>query len=144
MNWYALYKTAARSEAWLTGVLGQTKDGFVYVNVSNDVINGFYHCLDEDKAIQPPYREEKYNGIGAHISVMDPEEIEGHHFRERGNKIRYQVRGVFQANPDRGKMSRIWALEVHSPELENIRRRYGLSPNLRGHSFHITFAVEPR
>lgn len=142
MNWYSLYKLAGhREKAWLSGTLHRTHDGFVYLNVSNDIINGFFRGLDEEGVVQPPYREPKYNGIGAHISVMDPEEMEGRTLSELGKKFKYQVSGIFTVDPQRGKMQRIWALEVQSPELEELRRRYGLPPKLRGHDFHITFAV---
>lgn len=145
MNWYSQYKTANRREdAWLRGKVLQTDDGFVFVNVSNDIINGFFSALEEEGAEQPPYRESKYSGIGAHISVMDAEEIKDRVLDEKGKSIRYRVTGVFQVDPDRGKMERIWALDVDSPDLEEIRRRYGLSPKLRGHNFHITFAVRNR
>lgn len=142
LTWYSNFKTAGRREgAWLTGTLKRTDDGFVYVNVPNDIINGFYYALEHDETIQPPYRDPKYSGIGAHISAFDSEEIKDRDITEVGRRIDYRTKGIFHVDPERGKMARIWAVEVESPQLEEIRKRYGLSPLLRGHPFHVTFAI---
>jgi len=143
MQWYNTYKIAGRKEqVALKGILCQTTDGFVYVNVPNDIINGFYYSLGLDEVEQPPYRESKFNGIGAHISVMNEKETEGHEIPELGKTIKYWMKGVFEAEPEKGRFKKIWAVEVHSPELEEIRKRYGLSPKLWGHEFHITFGIQ--
>ena len=138
-----LDKTASSKleEAILTGKLKQNEDGFVYVDVDDGIIDSFYKLLKEEKKQKPPYQ-----GIGAHISVMHEEEIEDiEEVEELWEDIEFTLGKVYSTEPDGWEeMERVWFIEVFSPQLENIREKYGLSKKCHGHEFHISIATRKR
>ena len=134
-----------KQTAVLHGKLKQTEDGFVYLDVSNDVINGLFRLIPDEEAVQPPYRQSKYNSVGAHISVMKSDEIEEFEItkiKEIGDYFDFTIIGMSSVIPDWKGIKKLWMVEVDSPQLESLRRRYGLTPRLNGHHFHITVGVK--
>ena len=129
------------------GTLKQNKDNFVYLDVSNDLINGFYRSMEES-AQKTPYDKKSFNNVGAHISVIGTDEFnesEISDIKEIGNDFSFQLKDVKSVNPSSwGEMERVWFIEVESTELEELRKKYGLSKKLDGHEFHITFAVKEK
>ena len=128
------------------GKLRQTSDGYVYVNVPNDLVDGLYKLInDSDPRIQrPPYGQKKYNNIGAHISAIKGDEVEENELeiKEIGEEIEYTTGELYTVNPEGwDDMQRVWFVNVESTELEKIRDRYGLSKKIDGHEFHITVGV---
>ena len=79
-NWYKIAKKNLK-EVQLKGVIQQTDKGFVYVKISNDVIHGFFKLIDEEGIEEPPYFGKGDNKIGAHISLINDDEL------EKGQKI---------------------------------------------------------
>ena len=143
MNWY---KTAYKSRLVsvpLKGTLKQTDDGFVYLNISNNVINGMYTLIDEEGIEKPPYDQGKYNGLGAHISVMSQDEFdEKTEISEVGKEFTFKLDKFYSTEPEGcDGMERVWFLAVESPELEKLRKKYKLPKTYQGHKFHITCAV---
>jgi len=128
-------------EAILTGKLKQNEDGFVYVDVDDGIIDSFYKLLKEEKKQKPPYQ-----GIGAHISVMHEEEIEDiEEIEELWEDIEFTLGKVYSTEPDGWEeMERVWFIEVFSPQLENIREKYGLSKKIKTHEFHITISIRKK
>ena len=120
-----------------TGQLVVKSDGFGYLRVDNAYINTLFPILDakQDGFRKPPYFR-RPEAPGAHISVfyadehIRPEEI-GEYFNFELKRIR-----IVQTSKDTSYI----ILEVEAPELEALRRKYGLSPKLFGHEFHITLA----
>lgn len=129
----------------LKGKLKQTKDGFVYVDVPNSIIDGFYDMIKHIEKVQrPPYFNKKFNNIGAHISVFKSDEIEENELdiKEIGADVEYSLKDFYTVNPDKwDEMERVWFIGVESKDLERIRDRYGLSKKIEGHDFHITVGV---
>ena len=129
----------------LTGKLKQTKDGFVYVDVPDKIIDGFFDIIKNTEKVQrPPYFSKKFNNIGAHISVFDSEEVKENELeiKEVGEDIEFSVGDLYSVNPEGWEeMERVWFVGVESKELEKIRDRYGLSKKMKGHDFHITVGV---
>jgi hypothetical protein len=119
----------------LEGQLVAKTDGFTYLKVDNAYIHTLFPMLGlkEEGYREPPYFR-RPNSPGAHISVfyenehIKPEEIgQTFHFKPKNivivkasNRVSYAI------------------LQVESPELEQLREKYGLSPKLQGHEFHIT------
>jgi hypothetical protein len=62
-------------------------------------------------------------------------------FQERGKVFRYNIGKIKTCVPDGWEeFGRVWFVEVNSPELQNLRKSYGLS-SLPKHPFHITIGV---
>ena len=79
---------------------------------------------------------------------MRPEELKqiggADKVTERGKQFHYTLSRLYSVEPDGwSDMARVWFLRVHSPELQALRRSYGLSslPNEGKHDFHVTVGV---
>lgn len=142
----AMTKIATKAkDVVFTGVLKQTKDGFVYVDVDNSILKGFLALLPE--AEKTP-RNKKSNDIGAHITVIKNREVSENDikFKDVDKEIEYTITGVDEVvDPDGwDEMEKVWFLRVDAPELEKLRKKYKLSPRIKNHNFHITIGVKPR
>lgn len=129
----------------LSGRLYLSKSGYLLLSVPNALVLGAFDALDEHGAELPP---NPFGGnFDAHITVMRPEEVDkigGDKISERGHNFHYTLGPVKEVNPEGwAEMSKCWFIEVKSPELQNLRKSYGLSPTPKDgeHPFHITIAV---
>lgn len=133
----------------LTGRLFLSKSGWVLLSVPNAIGRGAFKAINEP-GIELPVDEDEgqYN---AHISILRPEEVEQiggpGRISERGKEFSYSLGNIREFEPSGWKeMERCWAIEVHSPDLEKLRKSYGLSP-IPGDGklkYHITVAVRRR
>jgi len=142
MNWYKISK---KDEVELTGIIKQQDDGFVYVDVSNDIIHGMFRLVDEEGIEEPPYFDK--DGIGAHISFMTADEVKDLDIEEIGQSVSFKFEDIKSTNPKGwADMNRVWFIELEAPELKEIRKKYNLPSTYdgRGHHFHITIAVRPK
>lgn len=141
-----LDKTAGNPEVsyGLRGRLYLSESGWLMLAVPNSIVRGCFDALHEQGVELPLDSDGKLN---AHISVMRPEELEslggGDKITERGQAFSYTL-GKLQIVEPSGwrEYSRVWFIEVKSPELERLRKSYGLPrvPNDGQHEFHITVA----
>lgn len=131
----------------LSGELQATSGDWVLLSVPNALVRGLFDAMSET-GIELPPRSGGEDGLKAHISVIRPEELaiiggadklseRGHHFHYTLGPLRTTVPAGWDA------MSRVWFVEVRSPELEKLRKSYGLSalPNEGKFGFHISIAV---
>lgn len=145
----ALFKAAA-GPPQLKGKLYLSSSGFLLLSVPNAIGRGAFDALNE-AGIELPLSETsgQYN---AHVTVMRPEEIKSlggpGKITERGHEFGYSLGKIKDFNPiGWTEMNRCWVLEVRSPDLEKLRKSYGLTPlpvhpkNNEAMQFHITFAV---
>ncbi len=145
----AITKTAKQKmrSVPLTGILRQTKKGFVYLKIPNDVMNGLFDCIDEPNIEKPPYNNSKFGRVGAHISVMYADEIKGKNIEisEIGKEFEFKL-GKFYSTVPQGwdNVSRVWFITVEAPELEKLRQKYKLTKKLNGHEFHISVAIRKK
>jgi hypothetical protein len=117
------------------GILREGPDGFVYLKVDNDYIYKILPLLNLPDYITPPYFRRK-NSPGAHISVIYVKERKNlPKITELGKTFLFELSTFKMVPPKRHKYV---VLTVSSPDLENLRKKYGLSPLLQGHDFHIT------
>lgn len=130
----------------LVGRLYASKSGWVLLSVPNAVGRGLFDALGE-AGVELPTKDGIYN---AHVSVMRPEELEAlggvDAITERGHEFRYQLGAIKTVVPGSwAGVSRVWFVEIKSPELQTLRKSYGLSPlpqkNGEPMPFHMTFAV---
>src|SRR5262245_12403845 len=128
------------------GVLKQKDNGYLYVEVSNDFIGQLLPLIQAQGRLVPPRHYTSKKGIGAHISVMyENERIDREiwNIAEIGQEFTFEVKELRTVKLTRdGKMRKLWLLAVEAPALERLRERYGLSPRLKGHDFHITLATQ--
>lgn len=129
----------------LAGRLVVARSGWVLLEVPNVIARGLFQSLHEP-GVELPIG--KYGRFNAHISVMDQDEVAHvggpEKITERGKLFHYQLGPVQTVVPNGWDgVSRVWFVRVHSPELMQLRRTYGLSAKPHGgeFDFHITFAV---
>lgn len=135
-------KRAAPSYA-MAGRLYRSNNGFILLSVPNALVRGVFDTLDELGIELPPSGKDEEQ-LKAHISVMRPEEIDPETVTERGHSFRYTLGPLKSFNPSGWKeMSKCWVIECKSPDLEKLRKSYGLSklPNNNKFKFHITVGV---
>lgn len=129
----------------LVGTLQLTQTGWLCLSVPNALALGVFKAMDEHGIELPPGPNGVFN---AHITVMSPEEVEQiggpQKITERGKQFAYTLGRLMETEPDGWpEMSKVWFVKVHSPELQFLRRSYGLSslPNGGQYDFHISVAV---
>ena len=125
-------------QAALTGKLVITGDGWGLVRVPHAILKGFFDALHEPGIVPSPNL--------AHITVFPPADtvkIGADKITERGRDFNFFIKGVKSFRPKGWKdMEKCWVLDCRSPELEALRKSYGLTPLPYGeHEFHVTFAV---
>ena len=111
----------------------------------NAMVRGVFQAMNEPGAEMPTTG----GNLDAHITVMRPEEIAqlgGPEalLADRGKQFKYTLRRLESLNPQGWEeMSRCWMLRVFSPELQDLRKSYGLTakPKDNKFDFHITVAV---
>jgi hypothetical protein len=127
----------ARAHLPLEGKLSMKPDGFVYVKVNDEYIHTLFPMLqlEEKEFKEPPYFRSS-NSPGAHISVF----YEDEHIvpKEIGETFHFKLKQIVLVRTSR-KASYV-VLQVESLELEELRKKYGLSPKLHGHEYHISLA----
>lgn len=127
-----------------TAEIKQDARGFVYLDIPDEYLGELLAMTGDPKAELPPYFGK--DRAGAHISVIAADEG-GRPLTLRpqdvGKKVSFQIVHVDAVKPDGWKgMKKVHFVTVRSPELQDFRTQYGLSPKLDGHDFHITFGVE--
>jgi len=138
-------EASKNKEIELVGTLRQKDDGFVYVKIDDNFIDGIFPLIDDVDIKKPPYFDK--DGIGAHISAITSDEIEDKEIKEIkeiGKELSFTFKEVYSTNPQGwDEMNRVWFVAVDIPELVKIRKRYGLPETYenKGHDFHITVAV---
>lgn len=121
------------------GELIAKPDGFVYLKVNDSYIHTLFPLLglEEDGFTEPPYFRTK-DAPGAHISVfyvnehVKPEEV--------GQKFKFELKKIVIVQPEHD--TRYAILEVDSPQLEGLRKKYGKTTKLKNHEFHISIGKQ--
>lgn len=129
----------------LAGRLYLSKSNWLLLSVPNALVHGVFAAMDEPGIELPPSPSGK---LEAHITVFSDADLEAvggpDKITERGKMFHYSI-GKFMSVEPKGwpNMSKAWFLQVYSPELQALRRSYGLSslPHGGEHDFHITCAV---
>jgi len=148
-----LSKTGAANGTnhYLAGRLYVSKSGWLLLSVPNALVRGVFDAMTAPGAELPlagalNVPDVKPDLLNAHISVMTAEEVSkigGDKINERGHNFHYALGPVKEITPKNiDGISRVWAIQVASPELAALRKSYGLSALPNGdHPFHITVAV---
>ena len=127
----------AESHLPQSGILKEEHRGFVYLKVDDDYIEHLFQMLENTQYEKPPYFR-RSDSPGAHISVFYTDERNRTGaIKELGQTYSFKIIG-FAEVPE--KTHEYIVLQVESPQLEQLREKYGASPLLKGHKFHITIA----
>ena len=131
------------------GMLYLSDSGWLLLQVPNALVRGAFAALQEPGVELPPSGPE--GRLNAHISVIRPEELETiggpEVVVERGKTFRYSLGEIRTVRPAGWEeMDRVWFIKVRSPDLEKLRKSYGLSarPKNNEFDFHITIAVRKK
>lgn len=129
-----------------TGILKQKENGYLYVDVSNEFITSSIPLINVPGTIKPPSHLTSKKGIGAHISVIYENELLENdigEIEELGQQYSFSVMEVRTVKMNiNKKIKKLWLIAVAAPDLAQLREKYGLSPYLKGHDFHITLGTQ--
>lgn len=133
----------------LSGRLVASKSGWLLLEVPNAIVRGLYAAMSVP-GIQLPYGRD--GRLNAHISVARPEELENiglENISETGKQFKFQLGKLHEVKPLGWEdMEKVWFVDISSPDLQNLRKSYGLSPLPKKGSkdlkFHMTVAVRKK
>jgi rubrerythrin len=116
------------------------------LSVPNALVRGVYSAMKEP-GISLPLN--KAGDLNAHITVFRPEEIDqlggpDTLKADRGKQFTYTIGRLESVSiTSMSDVTKAWMLRIHSPELQKLRRTYGLSsrPKDDKFDFHITVAL---
>lgn len=112
-------------------------NGYIYLKVDDAYIHKLAPMLElADQGFREPPFFRTPNSPGAHISVF----LENEHVfpKEVGQIFHFELRDIIIVRSS--KYASYAILQVESPELENLRKKYGLKGKPNGHDFHISLA----
>jgi hypothetical protein len=134
----------------LAGRLYLAKSGWLLLSVPNALVRGVFDAMATPGAELPlagvmNVPNVDADVLNAHVSVMTADEVNKvgvDNINERGHMFAYRLGGMKEiAVKNVDGVSKVWVIEVSSPELTALRKSYGLSPLPNGdHQFHITVA----
>jgi hypothetical protein len=122
------------------GILRESENGFVYLDLDDAYIHELIHFIEDDGFEEPPYFG-KPGLIGAHISVVYPNEERSEGTIELGQMIQFTPLECKIIHPLKWEgVEEVYLIEVDAPELDLIRAKYGLPKAEFG--YHITVGVK--
>lgn len=123
-----------------SGVLARTKNNLIYLDIDDAYIHQLYPLLNREEAKKPNYFGPTL--IGAHISVIYPEETFIFDEEDLGKKYQFQIKELVIAEIN---LKNYYVLLVQSPRLLVLRNKYQLPDqlNFKGYwiDLHITIGV---
>ena len=126
------------------GILKKTEE-FVYLDLNDEYIHTLIALIQEDGFVEPPYFG-KVDLVGAHISIMDSQEVRNYGIKEIqqcGELIYFTPKECKIVHPPRWQeIDEVYIIVVEAPELDRIRNQYGLP--MRTYDYHITIGVKPK
>lgn len=126
----------------LVGVL-QFHNSRIILSVPNALVRGIFSAMREPGIELPEH-------FSAHIVVMRPEEVTGlggpDKISERGKQYEYTLGRLYAAESPEPGIAKVWFLRAHSPQLQQLRKSYGLSafPGNDDSEFHVICALRRR
>ncbi|MBA2728003.1 MAG: hypothetical protein H0U49_07510 [Parachlamydiaceae bacterium] len=124
----------AREHLPLEGKLLVNSKGFGYLTVDDGYVQQLFPMLGlKEQGYRPPPYYRRSGSPGAHISVFYVNEYISP--TEVGQTFHFELK---QISIVKTRNAKFVVLQVQSPELEKLREKYGLTPKLLGHDFHIS------
>lgn len=112
-------------------------NGFIYLDVDDAYIHRLIDLIDLPGFEEPPYFGDGL--VGAHISIFYQDDgIEN--VEELGQTFTFVPKECITVKPGKWEgVEEVYCLRVESPELDQLRAKYGGSKS--HHPLHITIAV---
>lgn len=135
-------QTKAQVSYSMAGRLQLNRSGWLVLSVPKALVRGAFDALQEP-GLELPDQD-------VYIPVMTAEEVRKigpDRISERGHVFRYTLDKVQEVSSNRSAdISKVWWILVRSPQLEQLRRSYGLPSLLQEGKvpFHITIALRRR
>lgn len=127
----------------LKGNTQTTENNLFCLNIDDAYIHQLFPLLDDERIKKPNYFGKK--AIGAHITIIYPEESKNIHAHDLQQEHSFFVKDVVTAEI---AQKIYYILLVDSPSLLQLRRKYNLPDLLcfKGYSvgFHITIGVKEK
>lgn len=132
------------------GVLKMKSNGYVYLDISNEYITKIFPNMILDGHLRPTasFGSEE----GAHITVAKDTENSKEMEKEVGREFSFKVVELRKVGsyktahpmgiPITAHTGDRWMIAVESPELEQLRMQYNLTPLVDHHDFHISIGFE--
>lgn len=126
------------------GILDMDQVGYVFLKLPDEYIFDLYNLLQKKELDPIPYFD--HRNIGAHITVALSHEKKSLAFPTMLNQsIDFTITGCYFTEPRNWEDAKyIWFLTVESLGLKAVRTELGLTPQISGQEFHITFAMQKR
>lgn len=138
LNNHALIDAALKLDN--VGCLIKNEANLIYLDIDDNYIHQLLPLLGDKKIKSPDYFNEHL--IGAHISVVYPDEIKLIADKDLGGKHHFKIKEAYTAKLD---LKNYYVLTVDAPSLLELRRKYALPDLLSfkdyGVEFHITIGV---
>lgn len=133
LQWIGDYKPK------MEAVLRQDERGFVYLDIPDDYILSLHEHLEKDATLPPYFGPGK---SGAHVSIIATLEMAGE-ISELGKTFEFRIAQTDSLKPLHfDGVSQVSFLTLACPEMESLRIKYGFTPRLNGHDFHLTYALK--
>lgn len=134
----SILKTARQFQQ--IGNLAVSVNNLIYLDITDEYIHQLYPLLDNKNITKPNYFGT--GSVGAHISVIYPEEKNVFLSEELGKQHHFSIKDMLAVKIE---LKTYYAISVESNTLLQLRRKYNLPDllNFKGHSidFHITIGV---
>jgi hypothetical protein len=134
----------------LTGMLQLTGNtDYLIMSMPNALVRGVFSAIDAP-GIELPPGPGADSEFSASVVVMTPDEVATvgrDEITERGKRYAYTLGRFLSLEPeDWPGVDRVWMIRIHSPELQELRRSYGLSafPKNGESDFYCTVAIRRR
>lgn len=131
-----------------SGTLKMSPQGLVYLDIDDRFILSLIPYLRAYNLIRPPYFNLLDGPGGAHVPVIGAREMAFHYLDlvpELNREFSFEIEGLYSVEPTNWpEVEQVWFFKLHSPQLEQVRKRSFLTAKPGGHSFHIAVAVKPR
>jgi 8-oxo-dGTP pyrophosphatase MutT (NUDIX family) len=153
LGWLYRGNKQAATNYPLAGRLYLAKSGWLLLSVPNALVRGVFDALEATGAELPTAGVMNVPNVpaellNAHISVLTAAEVAAigaDNINDRGRVFSYTLGALKELDVKRiAGVSKIWVIQVASPDLSALRKSYGLSALPKDEPFHITIAVRRR
>lgn len=120
------------------GKVKQAVNGFLYLDIDDRYIHEIFPLLKQSNLQKPDYFSMETNFIGAHISIIYPDELIEVKTDLIGKQYAFTINGLFFTEI---LNTRYFALKVQAPGLLAVRAQYALPEQLKIYGYHIDFHI---
>jgi len=131
------------------GILRQSKEGLIYLELSDKDLNIFFSLLNENEAERAD-DDEELKILGAHVPVILPDEHQAKKgwdlSKKLGKSFSFSFKSCFSLSypQEWPEMEKVWYVTIDSPQLKELREQFLLPTTIRGHDFYVLLAFKKK